>query len=620
MNVVKFDAWVKSKEVPPEVAKAIMDALVALGEVNGGKILDQLSSQNASPIMAGRYIRIAGGDNKAITDAIVAASNKPTPVVLPGSVGPIKPTLPGQEPEFQQMNIPSRPTYHPISPQDPAIKEEANDAIPPRPRPVATPSRFSAPKINRGGSKFSLDFLKKIDRKTMMIGAGVIVGVLIIIGVLAYFIAGPSFGFGKKNSTVEIPTSVAGQQQNFDPQPNDPAAAVPVVPVESTKVVAVPTTVPPAGAAYLFACNNDLTGKSVAAYNRTPNKDIIGDGGLGPRLYKGVDFSASADRAGSEISMKVYRVVPVTLLPNVVTVQTQEGVFFAPSSWFPAIKGQNPDCLSGNDASEFIKAMDTLAPPPTRLVFNGQEWWAPIFIGILFLMFVGVLFAIVQGKRFVELGILMLIFVTMWLLIPGIKPGYELYLFIFGSLASLALGSLGGLAPLKAIMGRNKSSVLPKELSDLLSSLNRGFGLVGSIDWSGICWFFGLNLSLMLLNPALSPLNIVFGTKDATLILVGGILLFSTLEAYRRGGRGDWGSFVMSCLAFVNIAILKFTPDHGAWMYLYILVWTVIVILSLVGLGYSNRQEVSADRLPDAIFQYAAIAMASLIIAVFILV
>jgi hypothetical protein len=199
-----------------------------------------------------------------------------------------------------------------------------------------------------------------------------------------------------------------------------------------------------------------------------------------------------------------------------------------------------------------------------------------------------------------------------------VPAGYG-WLYTLGLIACVALGSRGELSQLKASMRRTSApGQVSHEVSQTLDSTRRGLGLIGGVDWSPPAWWAGANMALGLLQPAMSPLFVLLGTNMAVIVLFAQIVLFMGMEAYRRGEKGDWGAYFAGFLGLLYIPVFLFVADV-MWMYVICLVGALVVAVILMIIGFSDREEVNRDRLPDSLFQLGCVVLTALAFVVLIL-
>ncbi len=296
----------------------------------------------------------------------------------------------------------------------------------------------------------------------------------------------------------------------------------------------------------------------------------------------------------------------------------QDGtVYFVPTEFFPVTADNNSvECLTTEEAGNFISANDTFNPEPLTARVSPDSVWFPVLVGILLVMIAGALFAIWVGGRLVEFILMTMIIVFSILLTPHVAVDGFAWLYLLGLIACVALGSRGEVEMIRSAMTRSSSqATVSGELGTIVKSVSRGFGVIGGIDWSSAAWWAGLHLALGLLNPAISPLFVLYGSWVATILLFGQIVFFFGLESYRRGTVGDWGGYGVGFLGLLYIFIFKLITNAMS-MYIWSLVSGMFVLVLLITIGLSSREEINKDRLPDSMFLFGSNVLVALTIVI----
>ena len=356
-----------------------------------------------------------------------------------------------------------------------------------------------------------------------------------------------------------------------------------------------------------LSCSAD----SYMVYNRYPGANY-----LGTRPYK---TPVMRDHVGVEFALQIYRVVPIKGLDNVLMVQQDGNVYFVPGDVFPATADNTVECLSSEEAGSFISANQILNPEPLTARVTSTSAWFPVLIVILLVMVAGAMFAVWVGGRLVEFLLMSSIIFLAVILTPSVALEGLGAFYLFGLVACIALGSRGEVEMIRAAMSRSSSAAtVSGELGTIVKSVGRGFGIIGGIDWSSAAWWAGLYLAMGLVNPSLSPLHILFGSFIATLLLFLQIIFFFGLESYRRGTKGDWGGYAVGFLGLLYIFIFKLVSDM-LMMYITSLLAGLVMLVILILIGLSNREEINKDRLPDSMFLFGAMVLVSLTVVILFL-
>lgn len=344
-------------------------------------------------------------------------------------------------------------------------------------------------------------------------------------------------------------------------------------------------------------------------YLRFPAQGVLG--------LQGAKTPDMVAPAGPKLVLRPYQVTKVSGLDGVLLVQTEEGAYYIPASYFPA-KGEGAECTPFSEVPGFEAALARITPQGgTGKTLLDGEWWAPIAWGFVLLLVAAAVAETAVKRQLQTLGWLIVLLALLVPLQTRVENDGQWLLYAVGLVTALALGERGALAEVRAALRRTKQVSLPNEVNDLLDPGEGVRRVVVAIDWSKPAWWAAINLVWGLLTSSGSPLYLQLAPLTATVLLGLQCLLFYTLEAWRRNRLGDWGAIGVAFLGGVVSTSFALWLPHGSTLQtIAMLVTTLIGVVIIVLVGISGQEAIERDRIPDGLGAFAAFGLTGLILVV----
>lgn len=402
-----------------------------------------------------------------------------------------------------------------------------------------------------------------------------------------------------------------------------PAAEVTPTPeVKPTATPAVPATATPVPTPTLAPVRKEIASLAAACpeggyltYLRFPAAETIGKQGFNTPL---MDMK---NPVGPKFELRQYRVGEVRGLSGVLLVQTQEGAYFVPLSYFPSQQGETPDCVAVQEVPGFEAALARLTPEKgkTHTIVGSRENWAMASWGLFGLLILAALVESLIKQRVRTLAWIAILFIFTWNIQPKVSAEAQWLLFAITLLVPLALGERGALGELRAVISESAQVGLSREARELLDEGKGLRKLTTQIEWSIAGLWCGINLLWGVLTQSGSPLHVQIGFLPAVGILTLICVVSYLLETIRRNRKGDWGVFIASLVGGVVLTIVTAIVPEGLYQSIAMLITILITILIIILVGLSKMEAIERDRIPDGLAEFASLGLAGILAVVHIL-